>query len=198
MAKHKSNRISRHVVRWTNVWLLAVVFCCAGMVILPLFYGFVYPSLRADFVAARAKPRVETIYNRIQENIPDGARLVAEEKPESDTYTWALSDEAHRYAVVRGQQHYETMIVAFNAVLAFYEAAFAEWGWVAFPVDDESDFISIIFRSPHDDNLWAGVCTPAEPVVPQNPIQYVVFFEFNETDGCEGYRLWCIAGRYCK
>ncbi len=177
--------------------LLAVLIGCGGI------YLFLYvylnsENVRAGLVASEAQERVEQIYAKTREVVPVGVTLIGEEKPQSSTYAWGLSDGAPRYARVHAQQIY-TATTALSDVVATYKANFVTWGWVTLPVSNESDLLSIVFRHPSDENLLVGLCSPVEGFSPIGSTQYIIFFDFDETAGCEGRtRLGCVAARYCK
>jgi hypothetical protein len=164
-----------------------------------IFYLMInYQYMRADFVASRAQGRVEKIYEQVRESVPNGATLISESKPRKGIYHFALSDGAPQYASVDAQQIYTTNI-PFSEVVAAYKDQFKKRKWDALSAKDETDLLSLAFRHPHDENLIVGLCLPQEPFPPTySTIQYTVFFDFDETNGCEGSRLGCVAGRYCK
>ncbi len=198
MAENHANQSSyaRSVGRRIIYGFLAVLLCCGSVCLCPyLLMKLNY--IRADFVGWKAERRVEQIYRRTREALPDRVTLVSEEKPDSGNYAWGLSAGSTRYACVRAQQTYMAT-TPFNDVLATYEANFEKWGWAPLPLGDETELLSIIFKHPSDEKLLVGVCSPVDAFRPRYPIQYVVFFDFDETSGCEGTRLHCIATRYCK
>ncbi|HEX3054129.1 MAG TPA: hypothetical protein VHP83_25975 [Aggregatilineaceae bacterium] len=167
--------------------LLTVILGCGGLALL-FYFWLNYQSFRADFVAARAQNRVEQIYTRTRAAAPRGSTLIREAKPQSGTYAWGLSDGASRNACVRSQQIY-TLTADLNAVVAAYQTTFRQWGWTALP--NSTSIIRLLFNPPGDKNLWVGLCAPA-------PDQYVIFFDFDESAGCEGTRPECLAYRYCQ
>jgi hypothetical protein len=175
------------------VGLVAVVLGCIGLSCLCIYSEYI----RADFAAPMAKWRVERIYTRTRHAVPDGATLVWEQPPKSGTYAWGLSAGADRYVDVRSRQTY-LATTSFSEVLAAYRASFKKWGWVTLPIDDGISSLSVVFRRPGGKKLLVGICTPVGAFRLADPLQYTVFFDYDETSGCEGSRLACLASRYCE
>lgn len=170
--------------------LLAVVCGCGGF-----YIWFNYQYIRADFVAARATGHVEYIYDDIHNLTPSGAGMISEEKPQSGSFDYGLSDDAERYAYVGAQQTY-SFAGAFADIIAGYTDGFAKRGWIVLPLSSYAGQVKAAFQHPGEEGLIIGLCTPIKTVIPQ---QYTVFFVFRESHVCEARsRLDCYAAQYCE
>jgi hypothetical protein len=193
----KSQRLPS-IVQVIMYALLTIVLSCGCCYL--LFYLYLnWPYIRGGFVASQAQARVDPIYQQMLDMIPNGTTLVSEEKPQSGTYSFSLSDGAPRNAFVRAQQNYTTA-VGFSEVLTTYEDQLTQAGWVTLPLSTDSTAVSIAFRHPNDENLIVGLCSPVEANLQSNSAQYIIFFDFDETGDCEGRstRLGCVAAHYCE
>jgi hypothetical protein len=170
--------------------ILAVVLGCGG-----IYLSIAFPKLRGDFVAWQATGRVEQIYNQVRNLNLDGVTLLSEEKPQSGTSHYALSDSAPQYAFVRGEQTYAST-VPFDQVLAEYERRFVGWGWLPRPLNSETGHISAAFKHLSDVYLTVGICTPDK----NNVAEYVVFFDFDEITDCfqTSNQLACVSAKHCE
>jgi hypothetical protein len=162
-----------------------------------LYLTFNWQYIRGNFVAWQAQQRIERVYSQVRDMLPKGARLAQEEKPESGTYAFGLSDGAEQLAYVHAQQSFVAPM-SYSEVEKHYEAAFTKAGWNANGVTSSVGSVTMVFTPSDDTRVIVRLChLPDNSIIPAQTT-YRISIDFNEGISCASRWLDCVAaGGFC-